>query len=187
MRVLLDTNILISYLLTPAQNSPITSIVTQALRGDFVLLLPEELPRELKRKAHEKKYLAERIVPEEVEKLIDILTRVSEAIPKIGDPIPAVTRDPKDDYLLAYALVGRADYLVTGDDDLLSLGKVGALSIVNPQEFLKILLIASTVGEARLRTFSRAQIEEWLQEDQIDRETRSIADTIRDESDPASR
>lgn len=139
MRVLLDTNILISYLLTPAQNSPVTKIVTQGLLGDFVLLVPEELLQELKRKAHEKKYLVERIAPEEIGKFVDVLTGVSEPIPKIDEPIPAVTRDPKDDYLLAYALVGRADYLVSGDNDLLVLEQVGELSIVSPQEFLKML------------------------------------------------
>ena len=99
MRVLLDTNILISYLLTPRQNSPVTKIMTQTLLGDFVLLVPEELLQELKRKAREKKYLAARIEPEEVEKLLDILASVSEPIPKIREAIPAVTRDPKDDYL----------------------------------------------------------------------------------------
>ena len=139
MRVLLDANILISYLLTPRRNSPVTKIVTQALLGDFVLLVPEELLQELKRKAREKKYLADRIEPAEVEKLVDILAIISEPIPKIREPIPVVTRDPKDDYLLAYALVGQADYLVTGDEDLLVLSEVGNLSIISAQEFLKIL------------------------------------------------
>ncbi len=64
---------------------------------------------------------------------------VSEIIPEINEPIPKVTRDWKDDYLLAYALVGQADYLVTGDNDLLVLQQVGNLSIVSPQEFLKTL------------------------------------------------
>jgi putative PIN family toxin of toxin-antitoxin system len=139
MRVLLDANILISYLLTPRQNSPVTKIVTQALLGDFGLLFPEDLLQELKGKAQEKKYLAERITPEELGQLVDILTRVSEPIPRIKEAIPAVTRDPKDDYLLAYALVGCADYLVTGDEDLLVLGNVGDLSIVSAREFVEIL------------------------------------------------
>ncbi len=139
MRVLLDTNILISYLLTPGKDSPTIQIVSQGLLGDFVLLFPEDLLEELKRKAREKKYLAERITPEELGHLVDVLASVSERIPRIKEPIPAVTRDPKDDYLLAYALVGQVDYLVTGDEDLLALGKAGALSIVSAQEFVQIL------------------------------------------------
>lgn len=53
--------------------------------------------------------------------------------------VTALTRDPKDDYLLAYALVGQADYLVTGDHDLLALQHVGDTQIVTTSEFWEIL------------------------------------------------
>jgi predicted nucleic acid-binding protein len=49
------------------------------------------------------------------------------------------SRDPKDDYLIAYALIYQADYLVTGDKDLLVLGKVEELEIVRPAEMRKLL------------------------------------------------
>ena len=39
-------------------------------------------------------------------------------------------RDPKDNFLLSLALDGQADYLVSGDEDLLVLGSVGSTSIV---------------------------------------------------------
>jgi hypothetical protein len=50
-----------------------------------------------------------------------------------------VTRDPKDDYLIAYALVGAADYRVTGDRDLLVLGQVDDVKIVTPRAFATLL------------------------------------------------
>lgn len=53
--------------------------------------------------------------------------------------IPRITRDLKDDYLLAYAVVGEADYLVTGDKDLLVLEKIGEVAIVSPADFAKLL------------------------------------------------
>ena len=53
--------------------------------------------------------------------------------------MPSVTRDRKDDYLLAYAVVGRADYLVTGDRDLLVLGEVEGVRIVSPAGFVGAL------------------------------------------------
>ena len=139
MRVLLDTNILISYLLSPARTGPIVGIVRGGILGEFVLLLPEELSDELASGAHEKRCLAERITPEEVRELADILSEVSESVPEITERIPAVTRDPKDDYLLAYALVGQADYLVTGGADLLILGVVEGVSIVTPRVFWEVL------------------------------------------------
>lgn len=69
----------------------------------------------------------------------DILLAVAEMIPSIEQGIPAVSRDRKDDYLLAYAVVGAADFLETGDDDLLVLKKVGNLRIVSPPAFAEML------------------------------------------------
>ena len=67
---------------------------------------------------------------------MEILRAVGEPIPRITQPIPALTRDPKDDYLIAYALVGGADFLVTGDADLLVLKQIDSLKIVTAREFL---------------------------------------------------
>ncbi len=55
--------------------------------------------------------------------------------------LPAVSdcRDPFDVPFLQLALVGRADYLVTGDRDLLSLTALFKIAIVNAEQFLAIL------------------------------------------------
>ena len=50
-----------------------------------------------------------------------------------------ICRDVKDDFLLNLAIDGKADFLVTGDNDLLILKKVGTTKIITIQEFLKIL------------------------------------------------
>ncbi len=150
MRALLDANILISYLLAPASGT-IAQVVDAGISGRYTLLLPEELLSEFVEKARAKPYLAERIAVEEVRELAEVLTKMSEVVPRISGEIPAVTRDPKDDYLLAYALVGEADYLVTGDNDLLVLGQVeggdGAVArIVTPRAFAGILGVESSNG-----------------------------------------
>lgn len=139
MRALLDTNILLSHLLASRRGSPIADILRAGYLGEFTLLVPEELLRELAGKARERRYLSERITPEQVEELVATLSEVGEMIPRIQEEIPTVTRDPKDDYLLAYAVVAQADYLVTGDGDLLVLGQVERLRIVTPREFQRIL------------------------------------------------
>ena len=48
-----------------------------------------------------------------------------------------VCRDPKDNFLLALAHDGKADYLLTGDNDLLVMKKFGRTKIVKISEFLK--------------------------------------------------
>lgn len=139
MRALFDTNIFISYLLSPTAEGTITSIVEAAVEQAFTLILPSEFVERFPTAVASKKYLAKRIEPEDAKELIEILLEVSEIVSRIRGPIPRVCRHVKDDYLLAYALVGRADYLVTGDDDLLVLGQVEEVKIVTPTDFLAIL------------------------------------------------
>jgi uncharacterized protein len=139
MRVLLDTNILVSHLLTPTHSGSIAAIMDSLARGDFMLLLPLELLDELEQVVARKPSLAQRIRPEQLARLREGLLAVGDVIPPIEQHIPAVTRDRKDDYLLAYAVVGAADYLVTGDEDLLVLKQVGRLRIVSPPAFVDIL------------------------------------------------
>jgi uncharacterized protein len=57
----------------------------------------------------------------------------------IEGEVEAVCRDPKDDYLLAYALLGQADYLVSYDKDLTDLKEHQGVVIVHPAEFIHIL------------------------------------------------
>ena len=50
-----------------------------------------------------------------------------------------VCRDPDDDKLLEVAVIGRADCLVTGDQDLLILNPFQGIPILTPAGFLAIL------------------------------------------------
>jgi putative PIN family toxin of toxin-antitoxin system len=54
-------------------------------------------------------------------------------------PQGAWSRDPDDDHVIACALAAKADFVVTGDDDLLSLGTLEAVRIVSPVDLLAIL------------------------------------------------
>lgn len=93
--------------------------------------------------------------------LVDVLTRssVRRHFPEITDElvaatltilrsgrlvlpaeIPPTSRDPKDDKFLAAAAEAKADYLVSEDNDLLTLKTHGTTRIVNALDFLQILL-----------------------------------------------
>jgi uncharacterized protein len=51
-----------------------------------------------------------------------------------------ISRDPDDDRLIEAALTSDADVIVTGDEDLLTLGRIGQIQILTSREFLDWLL-----------------------------------------------
>ncbi len=140
VRVIFDANIYISYLLSPARLGTITALFGAVASGQVKLLVMKQLQEELVGKVSSKAFLAKRISRQDLESFMDFLEQFAELLPDIDNQaIASISRDPKDDYLLAYALLGQADYLVTGDQDLLVIGKVNGLQIVTPGEFLNIL------------------------------------------------
>jgi len=140
MRALLDANILISYLLNPDRDSATTRVLEAGVSGAFTLLVPEALLEEVCETVRSHEHLSRRISSAALEALIALVPQVGEVVPRITQPLPAVTRDRKDDYLMAYALVGRADCLVTGDADLLVLD---GIDLGSGQAPLRILTAAA--------------------------------------------
>ena len=60
----------------------------------------------------------------------------------VDDPPPmpgAVPRDPDDDKIVACAVAAGAEYLVSRDRDLLSLGSYAGISIITPEEFIHLV------------------------------------------------
>jgi len=60
----------------------------------------------------------------------------------VDDPPPtpgAVPRDPDDDKIVACAVAADAEYLVTRDRDLLSIGTYAGIAIIGPEQFLRII------------------------------------------------
>ena len=53
-------------------------------------------------------------------------------------------RDPDDDKLLELAVNGAADFIVTGDDDLLVMNPFRGIAIVTPAEFLTVVTTTSS-------------------------------------------
>jgi len=131
MRVVLDTNILISALLV--QMGHPAAIYRAWQEGHFTLLTCAEQLDEL-RVTLRKPVIAARIKPYKAGRLVNDLQELAETIGRL----PRVRRspDPTDDFLLALSEAGRADYLVTGDKSgLLSLARHQGTRIVSAGEF----------------------------------------------------
>src|SRR5260370_21640517 len=112
MRVVLDTNILVWALMVPA-GFP-AAIYRAWHEGDFTVLTCAEQFDELRAALH-KPRVAELIKPYKAGRLVNELREFAELI----GSLPRVERsaDPTDDFLLGLCEAGRADYLVTGDED----------------------------------------------------------------------
>ncbi|MDF1488648.1 putative toxin-antitoxin system toxin component, PIN family [Tessaracoccus caeni] len=55
---------------------------------------------------------------------------------ELGGITIEVCRDPDDNRVLETAVLGAADWIVSGDKDLLTLGRVGSVTILTPSDWL---------------------------------------------------
>jgi predicted nucleic acid-binding protein len=76
--------------------------------------------------------------PEDVRQFLGGLARSAQFF-RDAPQVPAVTRDPSDDQVIACAVAARAEYLVMGDDDMLVLSEHQGIRIVTPRQFLDLL------------------------------------------------
>ena len=139
--VIVDANVPTRSLL-PSENPAraVVVLVEAALAGAYTLLLPPQLLSELFTKLTTRRYLVERISPDRSRAFLALLREVGEPLPAFLAPFAPLTRDPKDDYLLAYALRDSAGFLVSGDRDLLDLDDaLTPLRIVDPGGFVREL------------------------------------------------
>jgi putative PIN family toxin of toxin-antitoxin system len=133
LRVVLDTNVLLSGIAYPA--SVPGKILAAWRHGSVDVLLSayilEELRRVLPRLAHR-----HHLTSAEIDDLVDTLSIQAEILDPLPGDAPRL-RDPGDQPVLGTLLAARvtsgADYLITGDKDLLALAN--DYSIVTPASF----------------------------------------------------
>ncbi|MEA3408273.1 MAG: putative toxin-antitoxin system toxin component, PIN family [Chloroflexota bacterium] len=136
LRAVLDTNVLISGLIGTT-GAP-RQIMDAWLDGRYTLVTSLYLVEEL---AHVLSYprIADRLVREmEAEAILAALLSQADVTPG-RLRLPGVTRDPKDDAVAACAVEGDADYVVSGDRDLLVLEAFKGVAYVTPRCFMEIL------------------------------------------------
>jgi|ERR1700691_215325 len=134
MRVVLDTNVLVSALIIQTGNP--AAIYRAWQEGRFTLLTCAEHLDEV-RATLRKPALADRIKPYKAGALVNEMKKLAEIV----EGLQSVCRspDPSDDFLLALCEAGRADYLVTGDKSgLLILDQHEGTRIVTASAFASL-------------------------------------------------
>lgn len=130
MRAVFDTNILVSSFVTEGL---CMRLLIRANRREFDLFvspaIKEEFENALKRKVG--------LLPEELQEALRLLEEVSRVCDpsKRGIQVMGICRDEDDHAVLEAALACRAEFIVTGDKDLLALKKFRDIKIMTPRDF----------------------------------------------------
>jgi putative PIN family toxin of toxin-antitoxin system len=136
MRAVVDTNILIRALIKPY--GTVGPIIPRLRNGDYVIVYSAPLLKELTAKlALPRIRVKYRVKTEQVEALVAIIVLRGEWVMPTRQV--KICRDPQDDMFIEAALAGEAPYVVTGDDDLLSLKQFETVRFVTPRTFLAAL------------------------------------------------
>jgi len=137
MRVVLDTNVIVSGLLSPYGSS--AQIITHWLRKEFILLYTPAMYDEYQDVLN-RTWLHERLanVPKRIPEFIQTIHIFGELVKGYVN-VTGTVRDPFDEMFLVCAILGNADYIISGDKDLLSLDSFRETKIAGPTEFLVIL------------------------------------------------
>ena len=137
-RVVVDTNVLISGLFG-ITDSP-SSKILQAIRNKNLILVTsptilEEIKDVLSRKRITK--LTKMKQNEQADFVEELIERSDVTVGKQLSSI--VGRDARDDKFLACAVEGNAEYIISGDKDLLTLKEFKGITIISPREFVNLI------------------------------------------------
>jgi uncharacterized protein len=130
-RVVIDTNIWISFLISKNFKG-LDSLITS---GQITLLFSTELIEEFFEVANRPKFKSY-FKKRDLESLLAQLENIGELISVTTKT--NTCRDSKDNFLLSLSKDGKADFLLTGDEDLLELKNFGSTRIIRWSEFIKI-------------------------------------------------
>jgi len=127
MRVVFDTNVLIAAFITEGLCS---AILTRARKKEFELFICPKILEEFKKILSEKLKAPQNLIKE----ALDIILEASKEIYSVEN-IQGICRDQDDDQIISCAASAKADYLVSGDKDLLEMATFKGIKIISPRAF----------------------------------------------------
>jgi putative PIN family toxin of toxin-antitoxin system len=131
MRIVLDTNVLVSMIL----GGRLGSLIDHWDQKRFTIVVSAEIMAEYATVLARPKFGLPRDI---VESIIAYVERKAEFVAPV-EVITEIAADPTDNMFLECAASGRADFLVSGDPDLNLLERFREIPIVTPRDFLTLL------------------------------------------------
>jgi uncharacterized protein len=137
VKVVLDTNVLVSGVIASGYSAQILD----AARGEEIKIVTsihmlEEFSDVVSRRRIVRKYPE---VTENAEALLDFFRAFAEIVSGVPEE-DQVSQDRDDDFVLACAVDGKADYIVSGDPHLLGLKSYKQIPVLTPREFAERVL-----------------------------------------------
>ena len=137
IKVVADTNVIVSAYLAPGGKP--AGILSLARVGKINILLSPQIIDEIERILLSPKLTKiHRATPKEIRRFIKAFREVVTLTPGALE-VDAIRDDPDDNKILACALEGKADYIVSGDHHVTDLKSFQGIPIVNPDAFLSSL------------------------------------------------
>jgi len=131
----LDVNVIVSGF--PARRGAAAEVIDRWLTREFRVIVCEHILNGVVR-ALDNPWFRDRYARNEADRALFLLrTRAVMISPASG--IRGVASDAEDDLVLATAVAGEVDYLVTGDRRFREVGQYGSISIMSPREFVLVL------------------------------------------------
>jgi len=131
MRVVLDTNIFVSSIL----GGKLKVIIDEWKAGKFKLIVSEAIAREYLDVVNRPKFKIPQI---EIVTITEYLLQTAEFVTP-EEQIVVVVADPTDNKFLEAAVVGKVNFIVSGDSHLLKLGFFREIPIIKAVEFIVLL------------------------------------------------
>jgi putative PIN family toxin of toxin-antitoxin system len=131
----LDANVIVSAF--PSRRGAPAELITRWLDREFRVVVSEHILSGVVR-AWSRPWFRERISLREIDRAL-LLLRTQAVVVNPAPGIHGVARDQEDDLVLATAIAGNANFLVTGDRGLRAIGHYGTVILKTPREFIVVL------------------------------------------------
>lgn len=130
MKIILDTNVIIAAFAAHGLSHSVFELCIDRFEIHSSAKIIEEVEKNLKKKLGLPKKIIEEII---------VYLKENTIIEKVKEIPKGMCRDPEDDFILGLVEETQAEYLITGDKDLLSMNEFGSTKIITPRQFWEII------------------------------------------------